>query len=163
MRGKAGGSARFWIMTTVASNCRKLSATSCQRPHLPLPIIPPPSTRPLMAGVARLITSFCDQATQDLYLPRLLSGEWQGTMALTEPQAGSSLADITLTGEPTAQGALLDERAEDIHLCRRSRRGGECGPYGPGAGQGCAVGHPGHFAVCCSEETDRSRWESRCK
>lgn len=58
----------------------------------------------LNGGVAKLLTSFCDTATQDLYLPKLLSGEWQGTMALTEPQAGSSLADITLSGEPTEQG-----------------------------------------------------------
>ena len=58
----------------------------------------------LNSGIARLITSFGDKAMQDLYLPKLLTGEWQGTMALTEPQAGSSLTDITLTGEPTDQG-----------------------------------------------------------
>jgi butyryl-CoA dehydrogenase len=33
----------------------------------------------------------------------MLAGEWQGTMALTEPQAGSSLADITTAAEPTDQ------------------------------------------------------------
>ena len=37
-------------------------------------------------------------------IPKMFSGEWQGTMALTEPQAGSSLADITTTAEPTDQG-----------------------------------------------------------
>ena len=35
---------------------------------------------------------------KDKYLPKMMAGEWQGTMALTEPQAGSSLTDITLTG-----------------------------------------------------------------
>ena len=55
-------------------------------------------------GVLNLLTSFCDKETQALYVPKLIAGEWQGTMALTEPQAGSSLADITLTGEPTDQG-----------------------------------------------------------
>lgn len=34
----------------------------------------------------------------------MMAGEWQGTMALTEPQAGSSLADLTLTAEPTEHG-----------------------------------------------------------
>ena len=29
------------------------------------------------------------------------AGEWQGTMALTEPEAGSSLTDITTMAEPT--------------------------------------------------------------
>lgn len=58
----------------------------------------------LTNGVINLLTTFCDKAAQDLYLPKLMAGEWQGTMALTEPQAGSSLADITLTGEPTDQG-----------------------------------------------------------
>lgn len=58
----------------------------------------------LTNGVINLLTSFCDKATQELYLSKLMAGEWQGTMALTEPQAGSSLADITLTGEPTDQG-----------------------------------------------------------
>ncbi|MCX7983236.1 MAG: acyl-CoA dehydrogenase [Syntrophales bacterium] len=58
----------------------------------------------LTTGAAGLIVSFADKAMQDLYLPKMMAGEWQGTMALTEPQAGSSLADITLTAEPTEQG-----------------------------------------------------------
>ena len=39
-----------------------------------------------------------------MYVPRMLSGEWQGTMALTEPQAGSSLSDILTQAQPTDQG-----------------------------------------------------------
>jgi len=58
----------------------------------------------LTTGAAGLIVSFCDKETQEKYLPKMMAGEWQGTMALTEPQAGSSLADITLTAEPTDQG-----------------------------------------------------------
>jgi butyryl-CoA dehydrogenase len=58
----------------------------------------------LTTGAAGLIGSFCDEETRNMYLPRMMSGEWQGTMALTEPQAGSSLTDITLTGTPTDQG-----------------------------------------------------------
>ena len=40
----------------------------------------------------------------ETFVPKMFAGEWQGTMALTEPQAGSSLADITTTAEPTDQG-----------------------------------------------------------
>ncbi|MBT8048586.1 MAG: acyl-CoA dehydrogenase [Xanthomonadales bacterium] len=42
-------------------------------------------------------------ATEDLkqaYLPKLISGEWTGTMNLTEPQAGSDLAAITTKAVP---------------------------------------------------------------
>ncbi len=58
----------------------------------------------LTAGAAGLIASFGTKEMKDRYLPKMLAGEWQGTMALTEPQAGSSLSDITLAGEPTDQG-----------------------------------------------------------
>jgi butyryl-CoA dehydrogenase len=58
----------------------------------------------LTTGAAGLIASFCDKATQDLYLPKMMAGEWQGTMALTEPQAGSSLRISPSTGEPTSEG-----------------------------------------------------------
>jgi alkylation response protein AidB-like acyl-CoA dehydrogenase len=58
----------------------------------------------LTCGAAGLIASYCDQKTQDTYLPKMLAGEWQGTMALTEPQAGSSLTDLTTTATPTNQG-----------------------------------------------------------
>jgi butyryl-CoA dehydrogenase len=37
----------------------------------------------------------------------MYAGEWQGTMALTEPQAGSSLSDLSTLAEPTAQGYYL--------------------------------------------------------
>ncbi len=39
-----------------------------------------------------------------LYLPRLVSGEWTGTMNLTEPQAGSDLALLTTKAEPDGEG-----------------------------------------------------------
>ncbi len=40
-----------------------------------------------------------------LYLPRLISGEWTGTMNLTEPQAGSDLAAIAMRAEADGAGA----------------------------------------------------------
>ncbi|KAI6244261.1 Acyl-CoA dehydrogenase [Aphelenchoides fujianensis] len=39
-----------------------------------------------------------------LYLPRLVSGEWTGTMNLTEPQAGSDLAALTTVATPDGEG-----------------------------------------------------------
>jgi alkylation response protein AidB-like acyl-CoA dehydrogenase len=58
----------------------------------------------LTAGAARLITSFGSQALIDTYVAKMLSGRWQGTMALTEPEAGSSLTDITTTAVPVEDG-----------------------------------------------------------
>ncbi|MBW2285830.1 MAG: acyl-CoA dehydrogenase, partial [Deltaproteobacteria bacterium] len=58
----------------------------------------------LCYGAAHLITSFGSEELIDTYVPRMFAGEWQGTMALTEPQAGSSLSDIATTAEPTDHG-----------------------------------------------------------
>jgi butyryl-CoA dehydrogenase len=58
----------------------------------------------LTAGAAALITTFGSQDLIETFVPAMLEGRWQGTMALTEPQAGSSLADITTRATPTDQG-----------------------------------------------------------
>lgn len=42
-----------------------------------------------------------------LVLPKLVSGEWTGTMNLTEPQAGSDLAAVTTRAEPDGHGGYL--------------------------------------------------------
>jgi alkylation response protein AidB-like acyl-CoA dehydrogenase len=42
---------------------------------------------------------------QALYLPKMISGEWTGTMNLTEPQAGSDLALVRTRAEPQADGS----------------------------------------------------------
>ena len=61
----------------------------------------------LTAGAARLILNFASQELQDTYIDNMFDGKWQGTMALTEPQAGSSLADITTTATPTDEGHYM--------------------------------------------------------
>ncbi len=49
----------------------------------------------LTAGSASLIRVFGSDDQRQQYLPKMLSGKFSGTMALTEPNAGSSLSDIT--------------------------------------------------------------------
>ncbi|MGB9438254.1 MAG: acyl-CoA dehydrogenase, partial [Desulfobacterales bacterium] len=61
----------------------------------------------LTFGASHLIESFGSKELYDTYVPRMRAGEWQGTMALTEPEAGSSLADITTMAEPTDSGHYL--------------------------------------------------------
>ncbi|MCH7342116.1 acyl-CoA dehydrogenase [Pelomonas sp. CA6] len=41
---------------------------------------------------------------KSLYIPKLISGEWTGTMNLTEPQAGSDLALVRTRAEPQGDG-----------------------------------------------------------
>ncbi|WP_338870353.1 acyl-CoA dehydrogenase [Spirosoma sp. SC4-14] len=57
----------------------------------------------LTSGAANLVATFGSPELQQRYVPNLLAGIWQGTMALTEPQAGSSLSDITTSATPLAE------------------------------------------------------------
>jgi len=58
----------------------------------------------LTTGAAHLIEAFGDAHLKSTWMPRLYSGEWTGTMALTEPQAGSSLADVATRATPRPDG-----------------------------------------------------------
>ena len=61
----------------------------------------------LARGTGHLIEAYGSEALKREYMDRLYRGEWLGTMALTEPHAGSSLADLTTTATPTAEGHHL--------------------------------------------------------
>ena len=61
----------------------------------------------LTTGAAHLIEAFGDEALQTTYMRPMYDGTWTGTMALTEPQAGSSLSDVKTTATPTAAGHYL--------------------------------------------------------
>ena len=58
------------------------------------------------------------------YIPHLVSGEWTGTMCLTEPQAGSDLAAVRTKAVPEGDH-YRDQRPEDFHHVRRARHGPE--------------------------------------
>jgi len=51
----------------------------------------------LCTGAAHLIESFGSKELFNQFVPKMYAGEWQGTMALTEAEAGSSLSDIATT------------------------------------------------------------------
>ncbi|MEL6917346.1 MAG: acyl-CoA dehydrogenase [Bacteroidota bacterium] len=55
----------------------------------------------LTLGAAELIVHFASDELKATYVPKMLSGDWGGTMCLTEPQAGSSLSDIVTKATPT--------------------------------------------------------------
>ena len=58
----------------------------------------------LSQGGIEAIHTHGSQAQRDLFLPKLISGQWSGTMNLTEPQAGSDLAALTTKAEPNGDG-----------------------------------------------------------
>lgn len=58
----------------------------------------------LTSGAAELIVEFANKNLKEKYTPKMLTGEWGGTMCLTEPQAGSSLSDIVTKASPCDGG-----------------------------------------------------------
>jgi butyryl-CoA dehydrogenase len=59
----------------------------------------------LTSGAANLIATFGSEELKEKYVPNMLTQEWGGTMCLTEPQAGSSLSDITTSATPAEDGS----------------------------------------------------------
>jgi len=54
----------------------------------------------LTQGAIHAIESYATDELRQTYLPNMVSGEWTGTMNLTEPQAGSDLSVIRSYAEP---------------------------------------------------------------
>ncbi len=54
-------------------------------------------------AIEALLTAGSDEL-KAIYLEKLVSGQWTGTMNLTEPQAGSDLAAVRSRAEPQADG-----------------------------------------------------------
>ena len=59
----------------------------------------------LTAGAADLIVKFGDNAQRAKFLPPMFEGRFLGTMALTEPDAGSSLSDVRTKAVPAGDGS----------------------------------------------------------
>jgi len=58
----------------------------------------------LTDGAIEALMTAGSREQQDTYLARLISGEWTGTMNLTEPQSGSDLALVRTRAEPQGDG-----------------------------------------------------------
>jgi alkylation response protein AidB-like acyl-CoA dehydrogenase len=61
---------------------------------------------PLMSqGQIEALEHHASDMIKDTYLPKLISGEWSGTMNLTEPQAGSDVGALRSKAEPNGDGS----------------------------------------------------------
>ncbi|UWQ38033.1 acyl-CoA dehydrogenase [Leisingera aquaemixtae] len=80
---------------TVATAVNEMMAGACLSLQL----------APLMSqGQIEALEHHASDAIKDLYLPKLISGEWSGTMNLTEPQAGSDVGALSSKAEPNGDG-----------------------------------------------------------
>lgn len=60
---------------------------------------------PLMSqGQIEALEHHASDAVKELYLPKLISGEWTGTMNLTEPQAGSDVGALVAKAQDNGDG-----------------------------------------------------------
>ena len=58
----------------------------------------------LSLGQIEALEAHASDAIKSIYLPKLISGEWTGTMNLTEPQAGSDVGALRSKAEPNGDG-----------------------------------------------------------
>ena len=59
----------------------------------------------LTDGAIEALLTAGSEALQATYLPKMIAGQWTGTMNLTEPQAGSDLAAVRSRAEPQPDGS----------------------------------------------------------
>ena len=59
----------------------------------------------LSVGAIEALTHHGSEEQQSAYLPKLSTGEWTGTMNLTEPQAGSDVGALKTKAEPADDGS----------------------------------------------------------
>ncbi|MDX2484732.1 MAG: acyl-CoA dehydrogenase, partial [Pseudodonghicola sp.] len=80
---------------TVTSSVNEMMSAACLSLQL----------APLMSqGQIEALAHHASDTLKDLYLPKLISGEWAGTMNLTEPQAGSDVGALSSKAVPNGDG-----------------------------------------------------------
>jgi alkylation response protein AidB-like acyl-CoA dehydrogenase len=97
----------------------------------------------LTQGAIRAIEAHADEALKQQYLPKMVAGEWTGTMMLTESHAGSDLGLLRTRAEPADDGSYritgekifitwADQDLTDniIHLVLAKLPGAPAGPKG---------------------------------
>jgi acyl-CoA dehydrogenase len=81
---------------SVASAVNEMMASACMALQL----------NPMLTqGNIEALEHHASDAIRALYLPKLISGEWSGTMNLTEPQAGTDVGALRTRAEPLGDGS----------------------------------------------------------
>lgn len=89
---EAGGMGLPMVLTTAVND---MMGSACLALQL----------NPLMSqGQIEALEHHASDEIKDIYLPKLISGEWCGTMNLTEPQAGTDVGALRSKAEPNGDG-----------------------------------------------------------
>ena len=59
------------------------------------------------SGTLETLHTWGSSAQKDIYMPKIVSGEWSGTMCLTEPHCGTDLGMLRTKAEPDSEGGYL--------------------------------------------------------
>ena len=92
-----------------------------------------------------------------MFVPKMVAGEWTGTMNLTEPQCGTDLGLLRTKAVKQADGSYKIIGHQDLHLGRRARSRRQHHPSGAGPDRGRAGRHQGRVAVRGAENPGQCR------
>ena len=140
-RGRLAGGA-VPAPSTAAAASRGSSASPCRRcsPRRTWRF----SLCPLLTqGAIDMLLHYGSEEQQETYLPKMVTGEWTGTMNLTEPQAGSDVGALDDQGGAGRRRLVADHRPEDLHHLRRARPHRQHRPPRARPGARRAAGHEG--------------------
>ena len=131
---------------------RSWSTSSCARPTWPSPCTPG-----LTQGAIAALLAHGSPEQKAQYLPKMIAGEWTGTMNLTEPHCGTDLGLLRTKAAKQSRRQLQDHRHQDLHLRRRARPRRQHRPSRARAHRRRAGGHQGHLAVRRAEDPAQRR------
>ena len=92
----------------------------------------------LTMGAIDALNAHGSEKLKRAYLQKLVSGEWTGTMHLTEPQAGSDVGALRTRAERAGDGTYRITGHKDLHHLRRARHDRQHCPSRAGATARCA-------------------------
>ena len=107
-RPASAGGSQLPFMISVAANLYVMAANLSAYAYAGLTV-----------GAGHLIEAYGSEALKARYLQPMYEGRFTGTMALTEPHAGSSLADVTTRAIP--KGDALSQSKGDHFLLKGSK------------------------------------------
>lgn len=70
----------------------------------------------LTQGATTIIQYNCSEFLKNLFLPKMYTGEWSGTMCLTEPQAGSDLNAVATRAFPTDKKGIYKIKGQKCFI-----------------------------------------------
>lgn len=71
----------------------------------------------LTRGDCDLLQNFSNEEQKQLFIPKMTTGQWTGTMCLTEPQAGSAVGDLTSTAKKNEDGTYSIQGTKIFITC----------------------------------------------